>query len=45
MQIRSLHQKIDLLQEEQVKSLFDTQARQLALLKELERKISALSER
>lgn len=45
MQIRSLHQKIDLLQEEQVKSLFDTQARQLTLLKELERKISALSER
>ena len=32
MEIRGLHQKIDLLLEEQIKTLFDTQAKQFALL-------------
>jgi len=32
MQIRSLHQKIDLLLEEQIKTLFESQAKQLEIL-------------
>lgn len=43
MQIRSLHQKMDLLLEEQIKSLFETQARQLTILEELNAKITKLS--
>jgi uncharacterized membrane protein len=43
MQIRSLHQKVDILQEEQIKSLFETQARQLTLLKEIELKLAAMN--
>jgi len=35
MQIRSLHQKMDLLLEDQIKTLFDTQAKQFDLLKEI----------
>jgi uncharacterized membrane protein len=35
MEIRSLHQKMDLLLEEQIKTLFDTQAQQLNMLKEI----------
>jgi uncharacterized membrane protein len=35
MQIRSLHQKINLLQEEQIKTLFETQEKQYILLKEI----------
>src|SRR4051812_4052017 len=35
MQIRSLHQKVDLLLEEQIKTLFESQAKQLALLSEI----------
>lgn len=38
IQIRSLHQKIDLLLEEQIKTLFESQAEQLVLLKEIKRK-------
>ena len=41
IQIRSLHQKIDLLQEEQIKSLFDTQALQMKMLKEIEQKLTS----
>ncbi|OCB76467.1 DUF1003 domain-containing protein [Flavobacterium crassostreae] len=37
--IRALHEKIDLLLEEQIKVLFDSQAKQLEILKRLERKI------
>jgi uncharacterized membrane protein len=36
MEVRSLHQKIDLLLEEQIKILFDSQARQLEILKNIE---------
>ena len=39
MQIRSLHQKMDLLLEEQIKTLFDTQEKQFILLKELSDKL------
>jgi uncharacterized membrane protein len=36
LEIRSLHQKIDLLLEEQIKVLFDSQAKQLEILKGIE---------
>ncbi|MBL7836537.1 MAG: DUF1003 domain-containing protein [Bacteroidetes bacterium] len=39
IQIRSLHNKIDLLIEEQVKSLFETQAKQFELLEKIEKKL------
>ena len=39
MEIRGLHQKIDLLLEEQIKTLFDTQAKQFALLEEINEKL------
>jgi uncharacterized membrane protein len=42
MQIRSLHQKIDLLEEEQIKTLFETQARQFELLTEINKKLDKL---
>ncbi|MFT3911332.1 MAG: DUF1003 domain-containing protein [Ferruginibacter sp.] len=43
MQIRSLHQKIDLLLEEQIKTLFDSQAKQFALLNEINKKLDKIS--
>ena len=42
MQIRSLHQKMDLLLEEQIKTLFDTQEKQFILLKELNDKLDEM---
>lgn len=45
LEIRSLHQKIDLLLQEQVKTLYDTQAIQLTLLKEVNQKIDDLNKR
>jgi uncharacterized membrane protein len=39
MEIRGLHQKIDLLLEEQIKTLFDTQAKQFTLLQEINKKL------
>ncbi|CAH0993996.1 hypothetical protein EMA8858_00103 [Emticicia aquatica] len=39
MEIRSLHQKIDLLLEDQIKTLFDTQAKQFTLLEEINSKL------
>ena len=39
MQIRSLQQKMDLLLEEQIKTLFDTQEKQFILLKEINLKL------
>jgi uncharacterized membrane protein len=41
LEVRSLHQKIDLLLEEQIKVLFDSQARQLELLKSIQAKLNA----
>jgi len=39
LELRSLHQKIDLLLEEQIKVLFDSQAQQLEILKDLQKEI------
>ena len=39
LQVRSLHQKIDLMQKEQMKVLYETQAKQIELLKKIERLI------
>jgi len=39
LEVRSLHQKIDLLLEEQIKVLFQSQSEQLALLKSIKEKI------
>ena len=36
LQVRSLHQKIDLMQKEQMRVLYETQARQLELLEKIE---------
>jgi uncharacterized membrane protein len=41
LEVRSLHQKIDLLLEEQIKVLFDNQATQLELLKNIDTKLNA----
>ncbi len=39
LEVRSLHQKIDLLLEDQIKILFDSQAKQLEILKRIEDKL------
>ncbi|NIJ52517.1 DUF1003 domain-containing protein [Dyadobacter arcticus] len=39
LEVRSLHQKIDLLLEEQIKVLFDSQAKQLDILRSIETKL------
>lgn len=39
LEVRSLHQKIDLLLEDQIKILFDSQATQLEILKRIEDKL------
>ncbi|QNF34883.1 DUF1003 domain-containing protein [Adhaeribacter swui] len=39
LEIRALHQKIDLLLEEQIKILFESQAKQLEILKRIEGKL------
>ena len=41
MQIRSMHQKVDVLLEEQVKTLFDTQEKQFILLNEINLKLDS----
>jgi uncharacterized membrane protein len=41
MQIRSLHQKMDVLLEDQIKTLFETQQQQFLLLKEIKDKLDA----
>jgi uncharacterized membrane protein len=42
LELRALHKKIDLLLEEQIKVLFDSQARQIDLLRSLEKKVDKL---
>jgi uncharacterized membrane protein len=42
MQVRSLNQKVDLLLEEQIKTLFETQEKQFALLKEINAKLDKM---
>jgi uncharacterized membrane protein len=39
LQVRSLHQKIDLMQKEQMKVLYETQAKQLQLLEKIEKEL------
>lgn len=39
LEVRSLHQKVDLLLEEQIKTLFEIQAKQVEMLKKLDEKI------
>lgn len=40
LEVRSLHQKVDLLLEEQIKVLIDTQAKQLEILKGIEERLA-----
>lgn len=42
LEVRSLHQKVDLLLEEQIKTLFEIQARQVDLLNKLDEKLEML---
>jgi uncharacterized membrane protein len=42
MQIRSLHQKMDVLLEEQIKTLYETQAKQFEMLEEINAKLDKL---
>ena len=42
LEVRSLHQKIDLLIEEQIKILFESQATQLEILKSIEEKLTKI---
>jgi uncharacterized membrane protein len=39
LQVRSLHQKIDLMQKQQMKVLYETQAKQLELLDKIEKSL------
>ena len=41
LEVRSLHQKVDLLMEEQIKILFESQAEQLKLLKSIQSKMES----
>jgi uncharacterized membrane protein len=45
MQIRSLHQKMDLLLEEEIKTIYDTQAKQFVLLKDICARLDELSKK
>ena len=45
LQVRSLHQKIDLLQKEQMKVLYETQAKQLELLETIKKELQKKSEK
>jgi len=40
LEVRGLHQKMDLLLEDQIKTLFESQARQLGILKAIQQKLS-----
>ena len=42
LEIRSLHEKIDLLLQEEIKTLYTSQSKQLVILEELKRKIDTL---
>jgi len=43
LQVRSLHEKMDLMQKEQMKVLYETQAKQLELLEKIEMKLEKIS--
>jgi len=42
LQVRGLHQKIDLMQKEQMKVLYETQAKQLELLEKIEKRLQQI---
>jgi uncharacterized membrane protein len=42
MEIRSLHQKMNLLLEDQIKTLFDSQAKQFTLLEKIAKKLDLI---
>jgi uncharacterized membrane protein len=43
LEIRGVHEKLDLLLEDQIRTLYETQARQMELLEDLVHKVNALS--
>ena len=43
LQVRSLHQKIDLMQKQQMKVLYETQAKQLELLERIQKKVDHMN--
>jgi uncharacterized membrane protein len=45
LQVRSLHQKIDLMQKEQMKILYETQAKQLELLETIKRGMTEIKQK
>lgn len=45
LEVRGLHQKVDLLLEEQIKTLFEIQAKQMEILKSLDQKLADLCSR
>lgn len=45
LEIRSLHQKLDLLLEDQIKELYEAQAKQMKLLKEVQDKVDSLCDK
>lgn len=45
LEVRGLNKKVDLLLEEQIKILFDSQAKQLEILKSIEKKIDELNKK
>ncbi len=45
LEVRGLHQKVDLLLEEQIKTLFEIQAKQVEMLKSLDAKLNDLCSR
>ena len=45
MEIRSLHQKMNLLLEEQIKTLFDTQAKQFTMLQDINKKLDEMNKK
>ena len=43
LEVRSMHQKIDLLLEDQIKTLYETQAKQLTLLTDIQTKTDKIA--
>jgi uncharacterized membrane protein len=41
LELRSLHQKVDLLLEDQIKVLFDSHAEQIEILRNIEKKLNS----
>ena len=45
IEVRSLHQKVDLLLQEQIETLYDTQAQQIEMLEEITKKLKHMPKR